>query len=97
MLSMNKSVSLPYLEAVEIFGLRARQKQGPGQEDQLLIWRGLEKCHALDPVPSHEVATHVSLPLGYMSRDIKRLARGMFNIEQIGLALGSGGTAGKLP
>ena len=69
---MNKSLSLPYLEAVEMLGLRARQKQGPGLADQLLIWRGLEKRHALDPVPSHEVAPHVPLPpMGYMSWDIQ--------------------------
>ena len=72
MLSMNKSVSLPYLEAVEILGLRARQKQGPGLADQLVIWRVLEKGNAFYPVPSHEVAPHVSLSLGYMSWDIKR-------------------------
>jgi len=52
MLSMNKSVSLPYLEAVEMLGLRARQKQGPGLADQLLIWRGLEKGNAFFLSPS---------------------------------------------
>jgi hypothetical protein len=89
MLSTNKSVSFPDLEAVELLGIRASQEQGPGLADQLLIWRGLEKRHALDPVPTHEVAPHVSLSLGYMSWDIKRPARSMFNTAQIGLAFGS--------